>query len=285
MSKKKILVFYHAHCFDGLLSAWVASLKLKKKADYFPVNYSDYQILKKIKGKTIYLLDLSLPKRIILALKKNQNYLILIDHHLSSEKFLDLFDEKIFNKNHSGCVLTFSYFFKKKKPFKILKHIEDFDLWRFSFKNSLEIFAYLESLEPLDFKKINQLVKKIENEKTRKRIIQEGKVIQRYKESLLKKLEEKAFLVNFENYQVLAVNTSVLISEIGNYLTKKKPPFSIIFYHNQKGTRVSLRGDGSIDLSKIAEKYGGGGHFSAASFFLPLGKKKPWERANNYEKK
>jgi len=280
MFKKEILVLYHSNCLDGLFSAWVSYLKLKNKADYLAFNYSDYQKLKEIKNKKIYLLDLSLPKKVIFKLKENKNYLILIDHHLSSELILDLFNEKIFNPNHSGCILTFSYFFKKKKIFKILKYIEDIDLWRFSLKDSSKIFSYLEAIEDLDFKKINQLAKKIEDKNQRKLIIKNGEIIEKYKNSLIKKAEEKAFLVNFEGYEVLACNSFCLFSEIGNYLVKKNPPFSIIFYYNNNGLRVSLRGDGSLNLSKIAEKYGGGGHFSVASFLWSKNKKQkePWQR-------
>jgi len=280
MIEKEIIVLYHSNCLDGLFSAWVSYLKLKNKADYLAFNYSDYQELKEIKNKKIYFLDLSLPKKVILQLKENKNYLILIDHHLSSESILDLFNEKIFNPNHSGCILAFSYFFKKKRIFKILKYIEDIDLWRFSLKDSSKIFSYLEAIEDLDFKKINQLAKKIEDKNQRKLIIKNGEIIEKYKNSLIKKAEEKAFLVNFEGYKVFACNSSCLFSEIGNRLAKKKPPFSIIFYYNNNGLRVSLRGDGSLNLSKIAEKYGGGGHFSAASFLWPKNKKQkePWQR-------
>jgi nanoRNase/pAp phosphatase (c-di-AMP/oligoRNAs hydrolase) len=39
----------------------------------------------------------------------------------------------------------------------------------------------------------------------------------------------------------------------------------------------SLRGDGSIDLSKVAQTYGGNGHKSAASFRLPFGASFPFK--------
>ncbi|MGB9680945.1 MAG: DHHA1 domain-containing protein [Minisyncoccia bacterium] len=278
MKEKETIFYYHANCLDGIFSSWAAYLKFKEKADYKAFNYGLSNEFDKIRNKKIYFLDLSLPRKIIQKLKENNNYLVLIDHHLSSKNILDLFDETKYDPSHCGCVLTYSYFFKNKKILKIFKYIEDIDLWQLKVKNSKEVYSYLESIDDLNFKKMKNLANQLEDPKTRKKIIEKGKIIEAYKNSLLKKLGEKAFLVRFENYEVLAVNTSCLVSEIGNYLAKQKPPFSIIFYYNDNGLRVSLRGDKSVDLSKIAEKYGGGGHFSAASFLWPKNKKEPWER-------
>ena len=87
--------------------------------------------------------------------------------------------------------------------------------------------------------------------------------------------------VNFLGRRVLASNYPILRSEIGHELLKKKPPLSIIW--REKGGRisVSLRSDGSVDVAAIAEKYGGGGHKSAAGFTLEKGEKLPWNVSKN----
>ena len=41
---------------------------------------------------------------------------------------------------------------------------------------------------------------------------------------------------------------------------------------------VSLRSDGSVDVSKLAKKYGGGGHKAAAGFSFKVGRKAPWKK-------
>lgn len=41
---------------------------------------------------------------------------------------------------------------------------------------------------------------------------------------------------------------------------------AVMFREDEEGTKVSLRSKGEIDVSKIAEKYGGGGHKGAAAF-------------------
>jgi nanoRNase/pAp phosphatase (c-di-AMP/oligoRNAs hydrolase) len=76
-------------------------------------------------------------------------------------------------------------------------------------------------------------------------------------------------LVEFEGYQVYAVNaSSFLRSELGHRLAVKKSPFSIVYRFEKNVLRISLRGDGSIDCTKLAEKYGGGGHYSAAAIVM-----------------
>ncbi|HOQ15652.1 MAG TPA: DHHA1 domain-containing protein [Candidatus Paceibacterota bacterium] len=273
-------IFYHQNCLDGFFSAWVSWKKFKNKAKYSGFNYQNNDSFKKIKNKTVYFIDCSPSEEMLKKLKKENNRLILIDHHLSSEKNLPLFNQYLYNLKHSGCVLSYFYFFpqKKKQLPKILKYIEDIDLWRFKLKNSREICSALEVYGSLNFQKASILAKTIEGPKKRKEFIKKGKAIEEYKNQLVKNLQEKAFLVKFEGFEVLALNSPVLISEAGNHLANLKPPFSLIFSYHPNGVRVSLRGNGKIDVSKIAEKYNGGGHFSAASFLLPLNKELPWKK-------
>jgi len=273
-------VFYHQNCLDGFFGAWLSWKKFKNKAKYSGFNYQNDDAFKKIKNKTVYFIDCSPSEESLKKLKKQNNRLILIDHHLSSEKILSLFDQYLYDNRHSGCVLSYFYFFpqNKKKVPKILKYIEDVDLWQYKIKNSREIYSALEIIDDLNFQKVSLIAKQIEDLKTRKEFIKRGETLEKYKKQLVKKLQEKAFLVQFEGYKILALNSPLLISEAGNYLSNLHPPFCLIFSYHPNGIRVSLRGNGKIDVSKIAEKYNGGGHFSAASFFLPLNKKLPWKK-------
>jgi phosphoesterase RecJ-like protein len=43
---------------------------------------------------------------------------------------------------------------------------------------------------------------------------------------------------------------------------------------------ISLRSDGTVDVSEIAKKYGGGGHIKAAGFVLDIGASLPWKELN-----
>lgn len=80
----------------------------------------------------------------------------------------------------------------------------------------------------------------------------------------------KAKLINFDKYKVYAVNaSSIFSSELGHKLAEKsKDKFSIVYYFENDKLKISLRGDNKIDLSELAKKYGGGGHFNAAGFSI-----------------
>ena len=272
---KNIIVFYHIKDNDGLGSAWSAWRKLKEKADYFGIDYhSDHHF--DYKGKTIYFLDFRPPDDVVSLLKQNQNHLVLVDHHISSRNKLKLFDEYKFDSKHSAAVLTWQYFFPHKKIPKILFYIEDMDIWKFKLSFSREIDNAIEFYDS-NFKHWNQLARELEDVSKRKEYIKMGKIISQYQDKLIQKITAKAKLVKFEGKKVFAVNSSILISEVGNALVRKRPPLSIVWSEINKKVWFSLRANGSCDVSKIAEKYGGGGQKGAAAFILDADESLPWQ--------
>ena len=77
----------------------------------------------------------------------------------------------------------------------------------------------------------------------------------------------------------LAVNSPVLVSEIGNILASKAGGLGIVWCVKSGRIKISVRAVGKADAQKLAVKFGGGGHIGAASFNLPYdGKsvKLPW---------
>ncbi|MDD4955500.1 MAG: DHHA1 domain-containing protein, partial [Candidatus Omnitrophica bacterium] len=47
---------------------------------------------------------------------------------------------------------------------------------------------------------------------------------------------------------------------------------TILLRENEKALRVSLRSKGKINVAKVAEHYGGGGHFDVAGCYIPNNK-------------
>ena len=275
-----IFVFYHKNCPDGFASAWVAWKKFKNKAEYVPLNYQasfDYNI----KNKKVYFLDVCPDRKILENLKKNHCEVVIIDHHLSAKRNLDLVCPGSFimrlNMRRAAAVLTWKYFFPKKKIPKLLLYIEDIDLWKFKKRFSREIVACI-NLFDIDFKKWNRLVSNIEDIKKRRRYILEGKKIVEYQDEMIKQIVGDAKKIKIGKIKTLVVNSSVLISEIGDALIKKLPPIAVIWFEAGDKKRISLRSNGKVDVSKIAEKYGGGGHKCAAGFAIGEEDPFPWEK-------
>lgn len=275
-----IIVFYHKNCHDGLACAWVAWKKFKNKAEYIALNYQapfDYNL----KGKKIYFLDVCPNRKILEKLKKSDCEIVIIDHHLSAKKNLDLAVPGSFiirlNMRHCAAVLTWKYFFPEKKIPKMLLYIEDIDLWNFKKRFSREIVASI-SLLDFDSKEWNKFAYDIEDSRKRKKYILAGKEIVKHENEMIKQVIQKAKKVKMAKTKTLVVNSSVLISEIGDALIKQLPPMAIIWFEAGDLKRISLRSNGKIDVSKIAEKYGGGGHKCAAGFAIKAKDPFPWEK-------
>ncbi|MBI2036889.1 MAG: hypothetical protein HYT14_00835 [Candidatus Liptonbacteria bacterium] len=52
----------------------------------------------------------------------------------------------------------------------------------------------------------------------------------------------------------------------------------IVWYERDGQIKVSLRSNGTVNVAKFAEKFGGGGHKAAAGFAVPVNKGVPWKR-------
>jgi nanoRNase/pAp phosphatase (c-di-AMP/oligoRNAs hydrolase) len=98
-------------------------------------------------------------------------------------------------------------------------------------------------------------------------VADDGVAFRVYEQAYLKKILSEAREVVFEGYNVLAINSTLMVSEIGSTLAKGKP-FAIVWRQkSDKGYVYSLRSDDNgIDVSVIARRYGGNGHPHAAGF-------------------
>jgi oligoribonuclease NrnB/cAMP/cGMP phosphodiesterase (DHH superfamily) len=274
-SKKKIVVLYHANCSDGFGAAWAAWKKFGTRADYIGI---DPRTLpdKTLKNKEIYILDSAYPAQTLAKLKKRNKKVIVIDHHLSNKDDVKFASEYLFNLNHSGAVLAWQYFHPRKSLPRLLRHVEDFDLWRFRLSHTREFSAIINDFG-FDFKIWNKLARDLENPKKRNALAQKGKLLLDYENKLIERIVKNAEVVNFMGYKTLAVNSPIFESEIGHYLYKKLPPTAIVWRVKNGKITVSLRSNGKVDVSKIAAKFGGGGHKAAAGFALKRDARLPWK--------
>lgn len=273
---KKIIVFYHDD-EDGFTGAWAAWKKLKNKAVYKAVKSGgdgnfDFQ------DKEIYFIDYSPGKKEIAKLLET-NKVILIDHHLSSQETASILPGSLHRLDRSGASLAWEYFHSKKKIPAIVKTVEDYDLWKFKLPFTKELMASL-SLVKKDFKRWEKFSREMESKTKRKELINEGKSIIKYQESVMEKILENGEEAILEGYAAIVINSSFLSSEIGNKIYRETGKIGIIWSckgKRDKNIYVSLRGGGNINLSEIAEKFGGGGHKAAAGFSFKADLPFPWK--------
>lgn len=278
ISNKDVVVFYHAGCPDGFSGAWVAQKKFSEQADYLELRF-DEPI--NISNKDVYFIDI-VPKPEILkdVIAKNKS-VIVIDHHKSNEPTLSLLKSFKFDITKSGAVLAWEYFFPDKPIPILLNYVQDVDIWTLKFPSSLDVASYIDLMNR-DFATWDKLAADMDNLVIREEIIKNGALLNRYKYNEIEDMiKHDAQTVEFEGFIILAMNSPILGSLIGNALVKEHPPIGIVWSESRHEVHVSLRSDKSVDVSLLAEKYGGGGHKMAAGFRLPLGAEKPWKIIKN----
>ncbi|KKR23649.1 MAG: putative phosphohydrolase [Candidatus Yanofskybacteria bacterium GW2011_GWD2_39_48] len=272
---KKIVVFYHKNCSDGFCSAWVAWRKFRDEAEYIGIDPADRAPI--LSGKQIYMLDVAFIPDDLKKLKEDGNKIIIIDHHISRKDIITLADESLFDIDHSGCVLTWFHLFPGEPMPSLLSYVEDIDLWKFKLPNTKEIIAYLEIYD-FGFDIYDQLAEDIEKKDKFADFVNKGSSIVQYEEKQVERIiQNNSEWVEFEGYQILAVNCPLLHSQIGSRVRDTFPPMSVVWYYKDDHICVSLRSNDTVDVARIAEKFGGGGHAKAAGFNVKSVEQFPWK--------
>lgn len=270
---KQIVILYHADCSDGLGAAWAAWKKFGVRASYIPIG-NQSPPPKGLIGKEIYTVDYAFPKEITKRLIKDNKRVTAIDHHVSNKSTVALTHKPLFALRHSGATLTWKYFHPKLRTPLYLKYIEDADLWKLKMPHAKE-FVAARPLHPGDIKGVDLFVKKFEKAIFRRKFFESGKFLLKYQTALLYDILKNVEKVRFRGVRALAVNSPVFTDELATKMYKKEP-MAIVWHEKRNSKKVSLRSDGSVDVSKIAAKYSGGGHKRAAAFKLPKNSKLPW---------
>lgn len=255
-------VLYHGGCWDGLTAAWAAWKYFADQAIYIPVNYG--QPVVDLDPGDVYIVDFCYKANEMQELIAKHNKVVLIDHHKTTEERLQHFKatQTVFNTNKSGGRLTWEYFFPHKTAPEIVLYTEDRDLWRWALPFSREINAYIRTCEYSihSFDVLSQTYLPSH--------IKEGEAILKREEQIIQQHVDRATLHNINGYFVLAVNATVLFSEIAGELAEYDVFGACYFIRKDGKVQWSLRSrkENGLDVSVIATNLGGGGHPQAAGF-------------------
>ncbi len=278
MTEKDIVVIYHKRCPDGFGAAYAAWKKFGDAATYLPAGYGD-DLPEHLSGKEVYILDFIFEHPGALAeLAKETKKLVVLDHHESSQALTESVPEHIFDNDRSGATIAWGYFHPEAPVPQLLRYLEDEDLYRFALPETHDLSTYL-VVQPYDFAKWDDIAHALEDPMRKNVLLKTAAAYNEYFEKLCALAVEAAKKVRFEEYECLFANslpTITMRSFIGRLLYEKLPPIALVVSAHPDGYGVSIRSDGSVDVSKLAEKYGGGGHAGSAGFFIPHGHELPW---------
>lgn len=274
---KDILVLYHGNCTDGFGAAWAAWNKFGDNAEYRGVRL-DVAPEDDFAGKEVYMLDFTYEKKYLSNFVSKNKKVVAIDHHITNEGLMNMATEHLYNISHSGAVLAWTYFHPDKKIPKILEYVEDSDIGKFKLPFIKELWMYIDLFD-FNFNVWNKLAGDFEDADKLEEYIKIGGVLLKYRDRTVERLiSVHAKPVNFKGFTAYAVNSRAFHSEVGMRLAERFPPVAIVWgEESDSRIHISLRSDGTVDVSQIAAEFGGGGHKKAAGFYVESFAELPWE--------
>jgi len=264
----KTACIYHDNCDDGFAAAtifhmWARANRIE--IDFFP---STYEEPTNIQGYArVFIVDFSLPREALEEMWRSGVDLLVLDHHKTAHDALKGLPYARFDMNSSGAMLAWIWCFPDRPVPYFVKLIQDRDLWRFKCDDTKAFTAGLRS-HPKDFRMWTTFIERWDDLKA---LIREGDSILRYQKQLVQATAKKVRRATIGGHDIPVVNSTVLVSDLGHALADGEP-FVAIYLDNATGRVVELRSaKGGMDVSKIAQRYGGGGHKHAAGFWMPVG--------------
>lgn len=280
--------FYHNDLDGRCAGSIVAKYERNyNKEDFFEVDYIQELPINKVSaGEKVYFVDYSF--------KENTRYIldtligmgckvVWIDHHTSSlnlvKEYPYLNDIKgIRQDGISGAGLTYMYLYNcefRHIPYYI-KLVSDYDCWKFEYGSDTTHFKIGIETKPYDA--LDRIWDNLIDETdpdytgyteclyTLTNLIKTGSVIKNYIDSDNEQYRNSyAYESEIDGHKCLVVNKKSNSWIFGDKINEY--PLVMIWVFN--GTKYSysiFSTDKNVDCSKIAEKFGGGGHKGAAGF-------------------
>ncbi len=269
------IIITHNNCADGTGVVLALAMIIDIPPGDLEVFYCQYgddftKIIEACNGKNVIMGDFSFSKNELIELDVVTKNILVIDHHKTAEADLSDLDYAIFDMSKSGATLTYQVCVNiingiDLEPPELLAYVQDRDIWEWKLTDSKEISAGISTLDKGD---INSWVPYLYNVSE---LLPIGKTILSYEDTLVNKRvkaydksnNKTAVFITVGDKVVPFVNTGHLISEIGNVLSTSFG-MAVMYFFTHDSIVFSFRSDGSIDVSEIARKIGGGGHAKAA---------------------
>ncbi len=280
--KRYDVVIYHGGCPDGLAGAYPFYLE-NKSIEFYGLQYD--QELPDVSGKKVAVIDICFSREQMIKLNEQVGYLIVLDHHKSSERAMEGLDFCTFDMKRSGAQMGWDYVYPNKERPWFIESIADKELLKFKLPNTKELcetfnFAeYTSNTDVITMWENMSVLETIEKYKwDYNNLVNIGERIILFKQyemeiicgrAFLTELvvEEKTYVVNFVNCP------GQYCSEVGNMLADNTCDFAATYNHNFESRKwyISCRAskESLIDLSIITATFEGGGHPKAAGFTIP----------------
>lgn len=267
-------------CPDGICAAAISKLK-HTDAELFPDSYKDNADYGDIPQATKYpffednliIVDFSYPANWLKYWESVGCKVTVIDHHAPKFPMLSGFSGAILDANECGATLTWKHFFPDNPMPSVLTHVRRRDIGADGYYDGLcrDSEAITEAIAKLRQDWKEQSVRGVQNLlklDNCTELLEIGNSLLDERDAIVNKACERAELVILEGHKVSFVKTTKtedrFVSNIGNVLCRLHPDLPFAWVMSEDG-KSSLRSLG-FDVSKVANKLGGGGHARASGF-------------------
>lgn len=273
-----VYILYHANCLDGKAAAWAAVMKYGSNAVYVPVEHAKpppEDVLELGEEDEVYIVDFAYEPKYIAQMREGGAQVTIIDHHVTNRAMLEGVEGCIFDMTKSGCVLAYEYFHPDKPVPKLLRHIQDGDIWPDEPMPDSKAICF--ALSPaITFEELYGLVQG--GQASLDMLREKGETRIHIFQELI-----DAHLKNFRIMEIFGhrvafgeCNTKAIGSQLGHQAClmeddQGRVDFSCFFKITPEGVvELSFRSIKPFDVSVVATALGGGGHPQACGARISL---------------
>lgn len=301
---KIIQVWRHKACSDGLLSGFNAYVHFRSvnRLDWVAFHEVQYgETLPEVGKQHLYILDFSVPPEKFAELSKTALSITMLDHHKTAfdqyadvdlsqcgclptakrKGFLSFANDRAteiqIDMDQSGCYMSYKHFCAVREDMgyslpehfldnlKLLNlHIQDRDLWRFTFKETKAYYEMIQDPRYRNFEGLWDLLMK--PTKDFLDVVAQYQMRVAMREEQAASIASKRREIAINGYAVAIVNCpSLLASETGSLLAEKFAA-AIMYVVDIDHAILSIRSKehSAVKAIEIASHFGGGGHDHSA---------------------
>ncbi|MCC7548267.1 MAG: hypothetical protein IT532_10935 [Burkholderiales bacterium] len=260
------LIVYHAECVDGFTAAWAAWRAIGARGRYLPVHHG--APAPAVAGCDVVMLDFAYSRATTLAMVAEAHSLLVLDHHKTALEQLGDLPFAQLDMQQSGAGLAWRHFHPYEEVPRLVRTVEDGDLWRHNFSDTRAVYLRL-TYEPRTFGNWDRIAQLTSTLAGFESFAAEGRALQEERDFQVERLLLRSFEVELEGERGLAAEAPAAFrSEVGHRLAQMAGTYGLVWYPRGGGYRVSLRSVGDYDVERLARRFGGGGHRNAAGFTL-----------------
>jgi oligoribonuclease NrnB/cAMP/cGMP phosphodiesterase (DHH superfamily) len=214
------------------------------------------------------IVDFSYKRDVLIKMSEQADSILILDHHKSAQADLvNLLNNvvAIFDMERSGAMLAWHHFNPDQPAPELINHIQDRDLWQFKLTGTREIQAALFSY-PYHFETWDILMDCDIND-----LFGQGVILDRNQQ----KNTSELIAVTKRRMEIAGIDVPaasipyIFSSDAGDHMAKGEF-FAACYWDTETHRVFSLRStEDGLDVSGIAEQFGGGGHKHAAGFSVP----------------